>query len=124
MFNVNYKWDEKLGPVIYLNTKNKTLGLCLCHRMEDRSIKFFGIEKYLCSRCLGILLGGVSAVILNYSGFYLTLFWALMLSIPILIDGSIQYFDIKPSNNIRRLVTGYLFGFTLNYIGVSIALLL
>jgi uncharacterized membrane protein len=117
MTKVNYNWDEKLGPILYLNIGKRTLGLCLFHRIKDRSIKFFGIEKYLCSRCLGILLGGLSAVILNYFGFYLTFFWALILSIPILIDGSVQYFGIRLSNNIIRLITGYLFGFSLNFIG-------
>ncbi len=117
MFKVNYVLNEELGPVLYLTIRKKTLGLCLCHRQEDRSVKFFGIEKYLCSRCLGILLGGISSIILNYLGFYLNFIFAIILFIPLVIDGSLQFFNMRESNNITRLVTGYLFGFSLNYVG-------
>ncbi|RPI37830.1 MAG: DUF2085 domain-containing protein [Methanoregulaceae archaeon] len=39
------------------------VGFCFCHRRKDRSIWFFGREKVLCSRCLGILLGGTAGLL-------------------------------------------------------------
>jgi len=52
----------------YKKMFNKELGFCLCHRLEERSIKFLGLEKYFCSRCLGILLGGFFGAILKIIG--------------------------------------------------------
>jgi uncharacterized membrane protein len=109
----DYFWDKKIGPIFIINIKNKDYGLCLCHRMPERSIPFFGIEKYLCARCLGLSLGGSLGIILNQIGYYVSPILALICLIPMLIDGFSQAFHLRESNNYLRLSTGFFFGFGL-----------
>lgn len=80
-----------------------------CHQREDRS---FYIGKYqcpLCARCTGI----VSATIFVYFNFKrirVPKYVDLLLVLPLIIDGTVQYFTKYESNNIRRVITGFLAG--------------
>ena len=109
----DYFWDEKIGPVLILNVKNKDYGLCLCHRKQERSVPFFGLEKYLCARCLGLFFGGCLGIALNQINFDLPPFLATLCLLPMLVDGFSQAFRIRESNNKLRVLTGFLFGFGL-----------
>ena len=64
-----FKWKERIGPIIYLS-KDKKYSLCLCHKNKNRTIKFLGFEKFLCSRCLGVLFGIFLGILLHFSRYY------------------------------------------------------
>ena len=106
----DYFWDKKIGPILIVNINNRDYGLCLCHRKPERSIPFFGLERYLCARCLGLLIGGTLGLILNQFNFFIPLVFSLVLLTPLLIDGFSQAFQRRESNNRLRVVTGFLFG--------------
>jgi uncharacterized membrane protein len=108
-------WDNNIGPIVFLNIKNHKLGFCFCHKIKNRSIWFFGLEKILCSRCLGILLGGATGLILVASHYRMDLMWSVVLLIPLLLDGSSQALQYRESNNETRLITGFLFGVGLQF---------
>ena len=110
---VRWEWREGLGPVLLLNFKNKRICFCFCHHLKNRSIKFLGIERYLCSRDLGIYFGSVlggGVYLLNFRINYILLLFLMM---PMIIDGTTQFIGLRKSNNRLRLLTGMLFGFSL-----------
>lgn len=107
----DYFWDKKIGPILIVNIKNRDYGLCLCHRMPKRSIPFFGLERFLCARCLGLLLGGILGIIIYRLDFKLPPIFGFLCLIPMLLDGFSQAFKLRQSNNELRLITGFLFGF-------------
>ena len=84
--------------------------LCGCHQKPERSFFYHRFQLPFCSRCLGIIIGellvGPFLLLLNVN----LRFYSLLLFIPLLIDGSLQYYTRYESNNNRRLVTGILAG--------------
>lgn len=83
--------------------------LCMCHHLPERSIKFFGIENYLCARCFGTMCGAVIGfVLLNiYSIPFLI---SVILLLPLIFDGFLQMLTKYESINRRRFITGLMFG--------------
>jgi len=92
--------------------------------MEDRSLEASGETLSVCARDTGIYIGIFSTLA------YLHLikrkekitipsikmsFFLLLLMVPLMIDGLGSYMHMFESNNIRRLVSGTLFGFVLPY---------
>ena len=80
-----------------------------CHQMPERS---FFIGKYqlpLCARCTGIVIG--HAVGLAVTLFHPVPFWSLIGTLPLMADGMVQKYTSYESTNIRRLVSGILYGF-------------
>jgi uncharacterized membrane protein len=69
----------------------------------------------LCSRCLGILLGGTAGLLCVVSHEHIDPVWSLLLLLPLVLDGSLQLFRSRESTNAVRLVTGFLFGFGLQF---------
>ncbi|NQU79744.1 DUF2085 domain-containing protein [Candidatus Woesearchaeota archaeon] len=118
MVTIKFTMDDMMGPVVYLTIFNKKFALCSCHRKTERSMWFFGLEKYLCSRCLGILLGGLIASFIHFYGLHFSLLFSLVLTIPLFIDGFSQSLGYRESNNSLRIITGILFGLAINYVGV------
>lgn len=115
---INYSWERRIGPVLYLKVHNKKYGICFCHQNQERTVKFFGIERFLCSRCLGILLGGLAGAFLHFLGYHISLGISILLAFPLLLDGFSQYFELRQSNNLMRIITGLLLGISFNHIGV------
>jgi len=109
--DIEYKWDDKIGPILYIQIYSKKVGLCLCHRRKDRSVKFFGLEHYFCSRCLGILIGSFLGFFFRFIYTSFPLFFALIMMVPLIIDGFSQLVTLRESTNAIRLITGFLFGF-------------
>jgi len=107
----DFFWDKKIGPIFIISINNRDFGLCLCHRMKERSIRFFGLEKYLCARCLGLLLGGIIGILIFYLNFIVMPIFGFLCLIPMLIDGFSQALRLRESTNELRLITGFLFGF-------------
>ena len=83
--------------------------------IKDRSIWFFGLEKILCSRCLGILIGGTIGLILVINKYQIEIIWSVLLILPLIIDGFSQALKYRESNNVIRLITGFLFGLGLQF---------
>ena len=83
-----------------------------CHTRDDRSF-FFKDKKFpICARCTGELIGIILApflLILYKPSFY----FCLIIMIPMLLDGFIQLLTKYESNNIKRLISGILFGYAL-----------
>ena len=97
---------------------------CRCHQMPERSFFFKGYQFPLCARCTGIALGYIVALVClpfcalsrkgvrrgASCGHVSRRFVALML--PLAIDGTVQYFTPYESTNFRRVVSGFLYGFS------------
>jgi uncharacterized membrane protein len=107
---IKIEWDNNIGPILFLNIRNRKFGFCFCHRIKERSIWFFGLENYLCSRCLGILIGGLLGLILVIYQYQIEIIWSVLLILPLIIDGFLQALHYRESNNMLRLTTGFLFG--------------
>lgn len=78
-----------------------------CHQMYERSFTYRGYQFPICARCTGIFIGQIIGLIL---GFRLDLLWSILLIIPMGIDGTVQLIKIKQSNNLRRVITGFIAG--------------
>jgi uncharacterized membrane protein len=99
---------------------NKQIQLCFCHHLPERSISFFGIENYLCSRCFGTLIGALVGTTLFFLGIYGNLFTFLLLILPLIVDGITQTFNKRISNNSIRFSTGILFGIITNNLLIAL----
>ena len=86
-----------------------------CHCRDDRSFHFKGRRFPICARCTGELAGIIAAALLYRPLGPSYLVSALML-IPLILDGGIQYFTSYESTNVRRLITGILFGAGLTFL--------
>lgn len=89
--------------------------LFLCHKIPERSFFYKGKQFPICSRCTGIFIGYIIGILLLILGFFipsliLKLWIALLLIVPMFMDGTIQYFTHYNSNNYKRLITGIIGG--------------
>lgn len=81
-----------------------------CHARPDRSFYFRGKQFPICARCTGELVGMLA-------GIPIAIFWGcpsfeivLLMMVPLVFDGFLQRLTSYESGNIRRLLTGILFG--------------
>ena len=77
-----------------------------CHQLPERS---FFIGKYqmpICARCLGIIVGYITGIVLYLFSIKFQLYISILLMLIALIDWSLQFFNKLISTNIRRLITG------------------
>ena len=102
--------NEDAGPSIIIKAFNHSFGFCLCHRREDRCIKYFGLENVMCSRCFGIWFGFLVGTILFTLNFLIPIQLSILMIFPMLFDGFSQNLGFRESNNLIRLFTGTLFG--------------
>jgi uncharacterized membrane protein len=105
-----FEWISGIGPSISIKSKSKKYCLCLCHHKPERTISFFGVERYLCARCLGICSGGIMGIIGLSFGMNPPLVLSILLMIPLVVDGFLQLLTDYESRNSIRLVTGFVFG--------------
>ena len=86
-----------------------------CHQMPERSFFLGSYQFPLCARCTGIMAGRLIAILL-LPFFLLPLKTALLvlpvLMLPLPIDGLTQRFTKSRSNNLKRVITGILWGFS------------
>jgi uncharacterized membrane protein len=115
---ISTKWEDRIGPILYITINNRTFGFCLCHRKKERSFHFLGLENVICSRCWGSLIGGIFAIICGFEGFIFPIFWSIIFVIPLILDGLYQAFSKKESNNVMRFITGLLCGWGIVFIGI------
>ncbi len=115
------EWDSEIGPILFFNIENHRFGLCFCHKRKDRSFWFFGLENFFCSRCLGIVIGGIFGLLLfALYAYHVGEFFSLLFLLPLIIDGLFQAFGKRESTNTTRFVTGFIFGFGLQAIVGSV----
>ena len=105
----------------------KALLYLLSHHTEehlDRTIglKILGRKIHLCARCTGTTLGFVTGIVLlSFSivpnlGEYWSLFLAIVLAMPAMIDWWTQSALGRESKNYIRLPTGYSLGFGITWL--------
>ena len=83
-----------------------------CHQLPERSIFIKGYQLPLCARCAGIVIGELVAIP-AWNIYPIEIVSALLLGLPLAIDGMVQYANLVPSTNFRRMVTGILAGWGL-----------
>lgn len=81
-----------------------------CHQLPERSFFFRGYQFPMCSRCTGILVGYFISIILFSLNVLLPIWLCLLLCLFMAVDGTIQLLLCIMSNNIRRFITGLLYG--------------
>lgn len=97
----------------------------LCNRNKASALIIGNFVFPLCWRCTFMLLSYILGMILfnltklrkkiiSLKIIYIILFCTILI-LPLIIDGSLQYFFDRESNHLRRMLTGSLFG-----IGISI----
>ena len=80
-----------------------------CHQKPERSFRYHGKQFPLCARCTGELTGILICAILFWF-WHPSLIISVIMMIPMLIDGFTQRLTTYESTNIRRFITGFLFG--------------
>lgn len=83
-----------------------------CHCRDDRSFHYKGRKFPICARCTGELVG-IFLALFSCFFFRLPVWGCILIMIPLIVDGNIQMFTKYESNNFRRFVTGFLFGYGL-----------
>ena len=83
-----------------------------CHCRDDRFFPYKGRKFPICARCTGELVGILLALFSCFF-FRLPVWGCILIMIPLIVDGNIQMFTKYESNNFRRFVTGFLFGYGL-----------
>lgn len=97
MVNWLYKWL----PIIFG-----------CHCRDDRSFHYRGKKFPICARCTGELFGILAGILACC--FWIPPIWTVpILMIPLVADGFIQLKTAYESTNLRRVITGFLFGYAL-----------
>lgn len=93
-----------------------------CHQMPARSFFFGGYQLPLCARCCGLLLGQAIGLL---SAFLLEIPMPLcgLLTLPLIVDGTVQLLTAYRSTNPRRFLTGILCGCGFAHAVVRTALL-
>lgn len=90
-----------------------------CHQRADRSFYIKNYQFPICARCTGI----VFSTMIGYVIYFIRrskLICGVILCIPMIIDGGIQYLRIRESTNLRRFLTGVLGGIGLAIIRLNI----
>ena len=118
MMKISCQWEERAGPIIYVTAYRRTIGFCFCHRKKERSFQVLGLENVLCSRCLGSLAGGITAVVCGSLGYTVPVVWAILFLIPLVFDGLYQAGSGNESTNLRRFITGLLAGWGIVFLGM------
>ncbi|AMK15259.1 DUF2085 domain-containing protein [Methanobrevibacter olleyae] len=92
----------------------------ICHRIPERSF-FIGNSQFpVCARCTGFYISLI--IYFTYTYFYYVnynlelIIFALILLLPVAIDGTTQLFELRLSNNKLRFSTGLLGGLGLGII--------
>lgn len=83
----------------------------ICNKKPERAPKIFGYTFILCWRCLMVTFGFFSSyLVYRFYYFNINIIYTFLLMIPMILDGSLQYFLKKESTNLKRAITGFVFG--------------
>lgn len=95
----------------FLWVKSMRLGTRIgCHQLPERSFYFRNYQFPVCARCCGVLLGQITAIVLFLFTYIINIKISITLAAIMLLDWGIQYIGVLESNNIRRVITGFLGG--------------
>lgn len=96
-----------------------------CHRDPKRSFFYKGKQFPLCARCTGIYIGYLSVFLMAFKLIEISLLMSFVFIVPAVVDGTVQYYTRYESNNLIRLITGFIGGVGLmgiaTQIGIQIA---
>lgn len=83
----------------------------ICNKKPERAPKIFGYTFILCWRCLMVTFGFFSSYLFHrFYYFNMNIIFIFLLMVPMILDGILQYFFYKESTNLRRAISGFLFG--------------
>ncbi|MDO8870859.1 MAG: DUF2085 domain-containing protein [Methanobacteriaceae archaeon] len=85
----------------------------LCHRLPDRTIYIREHPLPLCARCTGAFLGIFTLPLFHGGIIDPNIINTILLALPATIDATTQYWGWRNSNNLLRLMTGFLLGCSL-----------
>lgn len=96
----------------------------ICHRKPERSFFIRGHQFPVCSRCTGCYISIACYIIYTYY-FYVNyniilIILAILLTLPMIIDGTTQILTKRSSNNTVRFITGLMGGLGLSILIKSI----
>lgn len=94
-----------------------------CHQLAHRSYFCKGKQFPICARCTGIFVGYLVGIAYAVTWGHLSMMVSLLLIMPLVIDGGLQYVTKKESTNNRRLFTGILAGVGTDFILYNIVVL-
>lgn len=98
------------GKRVYFRYISKWLPIIFgCHHRPDRSFFYHGHQFPICARCTGELTGIISSILLFWF-WHPSLIAAVVMMIPMIIDGFTQRLTSYESTNFKRFITGFLFG--------------
>ena len=88
-----------------------------CHQMPERSFFYKGYQFPVCARCTGLIIGYLLGVLIY---FLKVLNWkiAIILCIPLVLDGGSQYLNWRISNQVLRLITGIVCGIGIMFLEI------
>ena len=111
--------EYKNTPISFLDYLMALGKLSGCHQLPKRSFFIKGRQFPVCARCTGVFIGYIIGGIL-YFFIHINIFLCLVFCLVMFIDWYVQYKDLMQSNNIRRVITGFLCGLGLIQIYFSI----
>ena len=83
----------------------------ICHQYPTRSLWIMNRPMGLCSRCFAIYASfSISLIFLPLLKNKKHIVLLCFLFLPLILDGLLQYYNIRESNNFNRLLSGALFG--------------
>lgn len=97
---------------------------CGCHQLPERSFFIKGYQFPLCARCTGIFIGYVIAIFLLILRIYIPVRFCIAFILLMGFDGGLQFFTQYVSNNLKRFITGCLYGAGLVHLLFNLILLL
>lgn len=86
-----------------------------CHQMPSRSFKCQGKPFIICARCTGEVAGFLLGLGLIFI-YVLHPLIAAVMTLPLIIDGTVQLKTRYESNNLKRFITGSLAGLGVFYL--------
>lgn len=92
----------------WIKSMNWCKRYCGCHQIPERSFFIKGYQFPVCARCTGIVIGHF--FVLTMAPIHIFSKKISILMIPLIIDGTTQYFTRYESNNVKRVLTGFLYG--------------
>lgn len=92
-----------------------------CHQLPERSLFVRGYQLPLCARCTGALVGQCLSLA-TFPFFVPRLYVLIAFCVLMLLDWLIQYLNIKPSSNPRRVLSGLLCGYALETLNIGFLL--
>ena len=91
-----------------------------CHQMPERSFFFKGYQLPVCARCTGIIVGYIFSIMSQpFIDTYIPIL--IILCVPMALDGTIQIKTTYVSTNLKRFISGFLFGY--GALGIPIQLI-